>query len=51
MTASQEPAIVPAYPTWTPCEDRDDPDSWDDVVDEPYEGEYHEPVIDDDNAD
>lgn len=39
----EEYRIVPAYQTWTPCENRADPDSWDGVIDEPYDGDYHDP--------
>ena len=38
--------LAPAYDTWTPCEDRSDPDSWEDVDDEPYAGDYHDPEAD-----
>jgi hypothetical protein len=40
-------SITPAYDTWTPCEDRADPSLWtDDVKDEPYPGDYHDPEAD-----
>lgn len=43
--------ITPAYNTWTPCEDREDPTSWDNVTDEPFSGDYDDPEARDAVAD
>lgn len=45
------PDWAPAYPTWTPCEDRPDPAAWVGVYDGPYDGPYHDPDAEEPGAD